>query len=45
MKRSNQRSLGGDSEEKDYMGRDYPWGVSGSSHILGALAWGSTKQK
>lgn len=46
MKRSNRGFLGGNSEEKgDYMGKDYPWGVSGSSHILGAIGWGSTKEK
>ena len=37
MIKSEPVPLGGDSEEKgDYMGRDLAWGVSSSSHKLGA---------
>ena len=44
--RSGLVPLGGDSEEKgDYTSRDSPWGVSVSSHILGAPVLGSKPGK
>lgn len=39
--RSGPVPLGGDTEEKDYMGEDPPWGISTTSHLLGSPVLGS----